>query len=156
MRHASLPWAPPIYFLYYAAAATLLPFLTIYYQDLGLNGTQIGFLAGLPPFLSLVSAPVWGVASDIMQRRKLSLLLAISGAILLALALSAVRAFAWLIPVVMLFSFFVSPIMPLVDTTTMSLLNDHKKRYGRLRLWGAVGWGVAAPVVGWLIETDSA
>lgn len=156
MRHTSLPWAPPIYFLYYAAAATLLPFLTIYYQDLGLNGTQIGFLAGLPPFLSLVSAPVWGVASDIMQRRKLSLLLAISGAIMLALALSAVRAFAWLIPVVMLFSFFVSPIMPLVDTTTMSLLSGHKKRYGRLRLWGAVGWGVAAPVVGWLIETDSA
>jgi MFS family permease len=156
MRTISLPWAPPLYFLYYAAAATLLPFLTIYYQDLGLTGTQIGFLAGLPPLLSLVSAPVWGVVSDTRKQRKLSLLIAIGGAILLALALSVVRGFIWMIPTVMLFSFFFSPIMPLVDTTTISLLGGQKERYGRLRLWGAVGWGVAAPVVGWLIETDSA
>jgi PPP family 3-phenylpropionic acid transporter len=61
-----------------------------------------------------------------------------------------------MIPTVMLFSFFFSPIMPLVDTTTISLLGGQKERYGQLRLWGAVGWGVAAPVIGWLIETDSA
>lgn len=156
MRYASLPWAPPLYFLYYAAAATLLPFLTIYYEDLGLSGTQIGVLASVPPLLSLVSAPVWGVVSDMRKQRKLSLLIAISGAILLALVLSVVRGFVWLIPAVMLFSFFVSPIMPLVDTTTISLLGGQKERYGRLRLWGAIGWGVAAPVVGWMIETDSA
>ena len=30
------------------------------------------------------------------------------------------------------------------------------RQAGRLRLWGAVGWGVAAPVVGWLIERDGA
>lgn len=155
MRHASLPWAPPLYFLYYAAAATLLPFLTIYYQDLGLTGTQIGFLASMPPLLSLVSAPVWGVVSDTLKQRKLSLVLAFSGAILLALMLSAVTRFVWLIPTVILFSFFFSPIMPLVDTTTISLLGGQKERYGRLRLWGAVGWGVAAPIVGWLIERDS-
>jgi PPP family 3-phenylpropionic acid transporter len=156
MRYVSLPWAPPLYFLYYAAAATLLPFLTVYYQDLGLTGTQIGFLAGLPPLLSLVSAPVWGVLSDLMKQRKPSLLIAIGGAVLLALALSLVRVFTWMIPTVMLFSFFFSPIMPLVDTTTISLLGGQKERYGQLRLWGAVGWGVAAPIVGWLIETDSA
>ena len=109
MQYVSLPWAPPLYFLYYAAAATLLPFLTIYYQDLGLTGTQIGLLASMPPLLSLVSAPVWGVVSDTMKQRKLSLLIAIGGAILLALALSAVRGFVWLIPTVMLFSFFFSP-----------------------------------------------
>ena len=156
MQHVSLPWAPPLYFLYYAAAATLLPFLTIYYQDLGLTGTQIGLLASMPPLLSLMSAPVWGIVSDTMKQRKLSLLIAIGGAILLALALSVARGFFWLIPTVMLFSFFFSPIMPLVDTTTISMLGGQKERYGRLRLWGAVGWGVAAPVVGWLIETDSA
>src|SRR5688572_28087124 len=156
MQYVSLPWAPPLYFLYYAAAATLLPFLTIYYQDLGLTGTQIGLLASMPPLLSLVSAPVWGVVSDTMKQRKFSLLIAIGGAILLALALSTVRGFVWLIPTVMLFSFFFSPIMPLVDTTTISMLGGQKERYGRLRLWGAIGWGVAAPIVGWLIETSSA
>jgi PPP family 3-phenylpropionic acid transporter len=155
MRNISLIWAPPLYFLYYAAAAALLPFLVIYYQDIGLKGSQIGFLAGLPPLLGLVSAPVWGVVSDMTKRRKLSLLIAIGGAIILALALGSVRAFRWLIPAVVLFAFFSSPIMPLVDSTTMSLLGGQKEDYGRIRLWGAVGWGMAAPIVGWLIESGS-
>lgn len=154
MRPASLTWAPPLYFLYYAAAAALVPFLVVYYQELGLKGTQIGLLAGIPPFLSLVSAPVWGAVSDTTKRHKLWLLVAISGSILLALVLPVFQAFAWLIPVVMLFSFFSTPVMPLVDNITMSLLGDQKERYGRIRLWGAIGWGVAAPIVGWLIEAS--
>jgi MFS transporter, PPP family, 3-phenylpropionic acid transporter len=154
MRPASLTWAPPLYFLYYAAAAALVPFLVVYYQELGLQGTQIGLLAGIPPLLSLVSAPVWGAVSDTTKRHKLWLLVAIGGSILLALALPVSQTFAWLIPVVMLFSFFSSPIMPLVDNTTMSLLGDQKERYGRIRLWGAIGWGVTAPIVGWLIEAS--
>jgi PPP family 3-phenylpropionic acid transporter len=155
MRPVSLTWAPPLYFLYYAAAATLLPFLVIYYQDLGLRGSQIGFLAGLPPLLGLLSAPAWGVVSDITRRRKLSLLIAMSGSIVLATTLGAVRAFAWLIPAVVLFAFFSSPIMPLVDSTTIHMLGGRKEDYGQIRLWGAIGWGVAAPIVGWLIETRS-
>jgi len=156
MRQTSLRWAPPLYFLYYAAAATLIPFLSIYYQDLGLTGTQIGFLAGMPPLLSLVGAPIWGVVADGMKRRKPSLLIAIGGATLIALVLPAIKVFVWLIPAVMLFAFFYSPIMPLVDTTTISLLEAEKERYGQLRLWGAIGWGVAAPIVGWLIQNDTA
>ena len=155
MRSASLTWAPPFYFLYYAAAAALVPFLIVYYQDLGLTGTQIGFLAGIPPLVSLFSAPIWGALSDRTQRHKLSLLIAMSGAVLLALALSAFTAFVWLIPVVITFAFFSSPIMPLVDDTTMSLLGDEKKRYGRIRVWGAIGWGAIAPIAGWLIESGS-
>jgi PPP family 3-phenylpropionic acid transporter len=155
MRSTSLTWAPPFYFMYYAAAAALVPFLVVYYQDLGLTGTQIGFLASIPPLVSLFSAPFWGVLADLTQRHKLSLLIAMSGAILLALALSAFTAFAWLIPVVIMFAFFSSPVMPLVDSATMNLLDGQKKRYGRIRLWGAVGWGIAAPVVGWLIEAGS-
>jgi PPP family 3-phenylpropionic acid transporter len=85
MRPVSLLWAPPLYFLYYAAAATLLPFLVIYYQDLGLKGTQIGLLAGMPPLLSLVSAPVWGMASDVMNMFCLSALVALVGVTFLVL-----------------------------------------------------------------------
>jgi PPP family 3-phenylpropionic acid transporter len=154
MQPDSLKWAPPFYFLFYAAAAALFPFLLVYYHDLGLTGTQIGFLAGIPPLTSLFSATLWGALSDVTQRHKASLLIAISGAILLALAVSVFKVFAWLIPVVILFAFFYSPIMPLVDNTTLGQLGGRKEHYGRIRLWGAIGWGVAAPVVGWLIESD--
>jgi len=40
------------YFLYYAALASLHPFLTLFYQSLGLSGSQIGLLTSLPALVS--------------------------------------------------------------------------------------------------------
>jgi hypothetical protein len=34
----------------------------------------------------------------------------------------------------------------------MELLGEQKEHYGKLRLWGAVGWGLSAPIIGWLIK----
>lgn len=149
----SLTWAPPFYFLYYAAAAALVPFLVLYYQEVGLTGTQIGFLAGLFPLISWVSAPVWGILADRIGRRRWVLGVMIGGAIGFALILSKTRTFLWLIPAAALFSFFFSPIMPVVDSITMQALGARKDSYGRIRLWGAIGWGVVAPAVGQLTES---
>jgi PPP family 3-phenylpropionic acid transporter len=141
-----------IYFFFYGAAASLFPFLVIYYENLGFSGYQIGFLAGIMPLIALFSAPFWGGLADATQKHKRLLLLAMSTSIVIAFALSNASAFLWLIPLVVLLAFFIAPIMPIVDNSVMDLLADHKDQYGKLRLWGAIGWGVAAPVVGWLIE----
>ena len=42
-----------VYALYYAALACLIPFMTLYYQQKGLSGTQIGVLAGIIPLITL-------------------------------------------------------------------------------------------------------
>ena len=141
-----------IYFFYYGAAASLFPFLVIYYESLGLSGYQIGFLAGIMPLIAFFSAPLWGGLADASQNHKRLLLLAIFTSIVITFALSNASAFLWLIPLVVLLAFFIAPIMPIVDNSVMDLLADHKDQYGKLRLWGAIGWGVSAPVVGWLIE----
>lgn len=154
MRVAKIAWAPPYYFLFYAASAALSPFLVIYYQDLGLSGAQIGILAGMPALISLVGAPLWGMLSDRSQRHKQSLLIAIAGAVVAALAIGAFHAFAPLMVLVALYAFFSAPIMPLVDNTTMNLLGGQKENYGRIRMWGAIGWGLAAPITGWLIDSS--
>jgi PPP family 3-phenylpropionic acid transporter len=141
-----------IYFFYYGAAASLFPFLVIYYETLGFSGSQIGFLAGIMPLIALFSAPFWGGLADATQKHKRLLLLAIFTSIVIAFALSNASAFLWLIPLIALLAFFIAPIMPIVDNSVMDLLADHKDQYGKLRLWGAIGWGVVAFVVGWLIE----
>ena len=148
----SLFWAKAFYFCFYAAAAALFPFLVLYYESLGLSGYQIGFLAGILPLIALFSAPFWGGLADATQQHKRLLLLTISTSIVIAFALSNASAFLWLIPLVVLLAFFVAPIMPIVDNSVMDLLAEHKEKYGKVRLWGAIGWGVAALVIGWLIE----
>ncbi len=56
--------AKVFYFCYYAAAACLMPYLVLYYRQIGLSGGQIGLLAGIGPLVTLVAAPLWGGWAD--------------------------------------------------------------------------------------------
>ena len=141
-----------LYFLYYAAAAAWIPYLNLYYEQRGLSPSQIGLLAGLPALISLASAALWGGIADRTHRHKQVLVLAICSAVTAVLLLSRANTFSLLIPLIALYAFFVAPIMPLIDNAVLGLLGANKNRYGRLRLWGAVGWGVAAPLVGLLVD----
>lgn len=141
-----------VYFLYYGGAACLVPFLTLYYEELGLSGARIGILAGLVPLLTLVSAPLWGGFSDATGRHRLSLLGAISGTWLAVLLASRMGSFVGLLPAVVLYAFFSAPIVPLVDNSVMEMLGEKRNQYGRIRLWGAVGWGAAALAIGPILQ----
>ncbi len=141
-----------LYFLYYAAAASLLPFLVLYYERLSLSGQQVGVLCALLPLATLLGVPLWSTAADLLQRHKTLILVAVGGALAATLLPLLTTSYLGLLVVVGALSLFTAPIMPLVDHLTLTLLQDQKSRYGALRLWGAVGWGVAAPITGFLTE----
>ncbi|MEZ4729749.1 MAG: major facilitator superfamily domain-containing protein 6 [Caldilineaceae bacterium] len=140
------------YFCYFAAMAALAPFLALHYRQIGLSEGQIGILAGLPPLLGLVAAPLWGGLADATQQHKRLLSLAVIGAAGAVALLSQVTALIWLLPVVALYALCSAPIIPLVDNSVLLLLGERKAEYGKQRLWGAVGWGLSATVLGALIE----
>jgi PPP family 3-phenylpropionic acid transporter len=52
---------------------------------------------------------------------------------------------------VFFFSFMIAPINSLADTATISMLGNEKHMYGRVRMGGTIGWGVAAPIAGVVI-----
>lgn len=144
--------AKAFYFCFYAATAALIPFLVIYYRHLGLSGEQIGILAALPPFFMLLSAPLWTSIADSTQGHRKLLTLSICSSVALVMVLSQIRTFWGLVLVVGLYAFTASPIISLVDNAVMQVLEGKKNAYGRQRLWGAIGWGISAPLVGALIE----
>lgn len=140
------------YFLFFAALATVAPFLTLYYEDLGMGGRQIGVLAAILPLVSLFAASFWGGLADATHQHRRLLWLAIAGAMVSALAFLAASTFVALALVVAAFAFFLSSINPLVDNSAMEMLGERRSHYGRLRLWGSLGWGVTAPLVGLFVE----
>jgi len=140
------------YFCYFAAMASFAPFLGLYYREIGLTEGQIGLLAGIPPLLGLVAAPLWGGLADVTQQHRRLLSITVLGAASAIALLSQVTTLQWLLPIVILYAFCNNPIMPLVDNAVLLLLGDRKAEYGKHRLWGAVGWGLAALVLGALIE----
>ena len=141
-----------LYFLYYAAMASLLPFLVLFYAQLELTGRQIGVLSALLPVMTLLGVPLWSAAADAFGRYREIILLSVGAALLGTLAASSVTSYLGLLGVVGALSFCVAPIMPLTDTVVLTLLQRERHRYGNLRLWGAVGWGAGAPLTGWLVE----
>lgn len=144
--------AKTFYFLYFAAGAALAPFLVLFYRQQGLDEAQIGLLSGMQPLMTLAAASLWGGLADATRRHRLILRGALVGAIAFALLLSTMQSFGGLAVVVLAYAFLMAPIIPLVDNSVLELLGDRSERYGRIRLWGAIGWGVAGPAVGWLVD----
>jgi PPP family 3-phenylpropionic acid transporter len=149
------PITATFYFFYYAAAASLVPFLALFYAQMGFSGSQIGLLSALPPLISLVASPFWTALADATQQHKRILMLTMLGAMLAALFILWSGSSAWLIPAIACFALFTAPIMPLMDNETLRQLGEQKQQYGKIRLWGAVGWGIAAPLMGFFIEGHS-
>lgn len=140
------------YFLFFAAAAAVSPFLTLYYQSLGLTGTQIGLLMGVLPLISMISGAVWSGVADATGRHRAVLLLAIGGAWLAVVGLIRADGLVSLLPAILLQTTFAAPVGPLMDSSIVVLLGDRQAEYGRVRLWGSVGWGVSALFLGPLLE----
>ncbi len=136
------------YFCYYAAMACLVPFLTLYYRETGLSGTQIGLLTGLSPLVTWIAAPVWGAVADATRRYRAILAVTITGAMAAVVFLSRATELAQLLPIVAVYAFFTAPIMPLVDNSVMTMLGERSDLYGRQRIWGAIGWGLAGAAAG--------
>ena len=139
------------YFLYYGAISILFPFLALFYKSQGLIGAQIGLLAAIAPIISFFGAPLWTGAADASHRHKLLAVLSIIGVVTVAFIFPGVASFGGLLLMISLYAFFNAPTGSLVDSAVLTLLGDRKERYGRVRLWGTIGYGVIAPFAADLI-----
>lgn len=147
-------WPFTLNFLLFAAMAFALPFLVLYYQSLDFTGAQIGIVTGLAPLVTMVSAPFWTGVADKTRRHRLIM----GAAILVGAAILAVvpwfSAFAPVMLLVILYNAFNAPISSFTDSATMFMLADKKELYGRIRLGGTLGFGVAASVAGLFVQNN--
>ena len=139
------------YFLYYGAISILFPFLALFYQSRGLTGGQIGLLAAISPLISFFGAPLWTGAADASRHHKLVAMLSIVGVVIVTFIFPNIAAFSGLLLMISLYAFFGAPTGSLVDAAVLTMLGDRKERYGRIRLWGTIGYGVVAPFAGNLV-----
>ena len=144
--------ASAIYFFYFAAGGALSPYLNLYYQTVGISKQQIGLLIAATTLMNVLSSPIWSAIADAFNLHRYLLPLAMFGtAIPVALLMQSSEFWALLLLVVV-YAFFMGPIVPLTDNAVLEMLGDDRDKYGRLRVWGAVGFGSAAWGAGLLAE----
>jgi MFS transporter, PPP family, 3-phenylpropionic acid transporter len=140
------------YFFYFAAGGALVPFLNLYYQEVGMSTRQIGVLAALPTITVLAAGPFWGVVADGLHLHKRLLPLLTFGVMVPVAGLMWAQGFVALAILVLLYAALNASIIPLADNSVLNMLGDARADYGRLRIWGAVGFGAAAFGAGVLAE----
>ena len=147
-------WPFTLNFLLFAAMAFVMPFLVLYYQSLGFSGAQIGMLTGLTPLVTMVSAPFWTGLADKTRRHRLimSLAILVSAAILVMVPWFSI--FAPILLLMILYNTFNAPVSAFTDSATMFMLADKKDLYGRIRLGGTLGFGIAASVAGVFVQNN--
>ena len=144
-------WPFSFYFLYYAAMASFMPFIVLFYRQLGFNGVQIGLLTGIPPLITLFAGPFLTGLADRTRRHDLIMGLGILSAAAIIFSISRLDIFWAIFPLVLAFNFFFAPVASLGDSATMSMLGEERAMYGRVRLGGTFGWGIFAQVAGVLL-----
>jgi PPP family 3-phenylpropionic acid transporter len=145
-------WPFSISFFFFACVAFVGPFSVLYYQNLGFSGAQIGLLTGLAPLITLFSAPLWTGLADTSNRHRfiMSLALLLSGVGMFMLPF--LRSFWPVLLLIAAFNIFFAPINALADSATMFMLGDKKDMYGRVRVGGTIGFGLAAIFAGALVD----
>jgi len=151
---ASLHSIRLFYAAYFAAMGLILPFFPIYLAERGLDVVMIGVMTGLLAVAKIVSPPWVGYLAD--RRTSGHSRRFIVGASLLAalfaLGMNYVADIWWLATVVLLFGVLWAAILPLTDGLSVSVSEAALADYGRLRVWGSIGFVLASLAGGaWLV-----
>jgi PPP family 3-phenylpropionic acid transporter len=140
------------YFFYFAYLGAFAPFFSLYLSSLGISAVEIGVLMSLPQLSRILAPHVWGWLADrSASRLRVAKLAGVAGTISF-LGAFAGEGFALLFAVLLAMTFFWSAALPLVEATTLSHLGDDTARYGRIRVWGSVGFIAAVVAVGYLLD----
>lgn len=141
-----------MFFVFFASAAMLLPFLGLHYRSVGMSESQVGVLSGLKPLMVIFGAGLWSAAADATGRHGALLTLALVGTALAAAALLHAATFAALMLLALILAFCFSAVGPILDNTTLHTLGKQADRFGQVRVWGGVGWAFAAVLIGYGVD----
>jgi len=114
----------------------------------GLSPAQTGVVLGVLPVVQVITQPVWGVLADTSGQTKRLLTLACAGLVAASVGLWAARAFVPLLLAMVAVAVMRAGILPLVTAMALAHLGRNDRGFGRIRLWGSIGFSVAVFVIG--------
>lgn len=139
------------YFSYFAFIGVFATYFSLYLQHLGRTPAEIGILMSMLNAVRIVTPTAWAWLSDHSGQRMTLIRQTFAAAIAVFCLLFFIDSFWALFAVVVIMCTFWSATMPIFEATVMSHLAGDTGRYGRIRLWGSVGFIIAVTGAGmWL------
>jgi len=145
-------WPFSFYFLFFAAIAAYMPYLVLYYQSLRFSGPQIGLLTGISPLITLFTVPFWTRLADRTNQHRLIVAVSLLVVVAILLIFPLLQTFLAVFAMIMISTIFLSPVLSFANSATMFMLGEDKDLYGRLRIGGSIGFGIASLAAGVMVE----
>ena len=136
-----------VWFCYFASIGIFNPYAPLWFKDLGFSTLAIGTIASLQSGTRVVAPYAWGWLADHGGRRVRLVQLAALGSLLAALSLLVVRGYEAVALAAVLLFVANAGIVPLSEAALAQHLHRGSSfdsaRYGRIRVWGSVGFIIA-------------
>jgi len=146
------------FFLYFAYIGLVSPYASLFFLDRGFTVIEIAILMSMLQVTRIIGPFSWGWLSDYLSNRiGIIRFCACLGALVFTVIYflnSYISFFIWMF----VLHTILSSLMPLGESATVHALykdNSFDKRYGRLRLWGSIGFIMMVLFAGELFQRNS-
>lgn len=140
------------YLFYFAFIGVMAPYWPLFLQSRGFSAFEIGVLMSLLHVMRIFAPNLWGHLADHSGRRMLWVQIGIFSTLLGFCLVFWLQDFWGMFLMMVLVSFFWSGALPLVEANTLTHLGERSDRYGRIRLWGSIGFILMVIGVGDLLD----
>lgn len=143
------------FFVYYGFLGFVTPYMSLFFSDLQFNGIQIAVLMSMLQITRIVGPFAWGWLADHRQDRIGIMRVTSAITTLIFTGLFFFQSFTALLIWMFVLNTFSSSLTPLGEAATLHALNKtnaFEAKYGRLRLWGSIGFMAAVLFGGYWFE----
>jgi len=140
------------YFFYFAVLGALVPYWGLYLKSIGFTPVDIGSLMAVLMLSRIVAPNVWAYIADHRDDRMRVVRVASFLTVLLFAGVFAGTGFWWLALVMLAFSFFWHASLPLIEVQVMHHTRHKPGAYGRVRLWGSLGFIASVAALGPVLD----
>jgi PPP family 3-phenylpropionic acid transporter len=149
-------WLIRLYYVFYfGGMGAISPFITLFYVDRGLKGTQIGLLNTIVALSCFISAPIMGRLADNSRRPRLILQAALFLSSITYYLLSLQTVFLYMAIVVGINALVAGGINPQSQIQALNIADKSGALYGSIRMCGSLGYAIVALISGAIIQKTS-
>ncbi len=143
-------------FAYFGYAGLFNTYAPLWFQSLGMSTLAIGALASLQSGTRLFSPYVWGWLADHTGRRSLLLRLSVGLSLATSLGFVVSQVPGWIAAVTIALFIFTAAVIPISEASLAQLVSRDgaldARRYGRVRVWGSVGFVLTVAASGFTLQ----
>lgn len=140
------------YFCYYAALGAYTPYIGRWVDSLGHTGYVVGAMLGLWYGSRIVAPPVWSTILLRSTKPGYWFVAACVATLVCFAGFTVTRSALALFVVMACFGLFYNAVMPQFEAMTLAALGQRSADYGRIRVWGSLGFLIVASGFGWMLD----